>query len=272
MRVKAFVQALLRAVRALARPTTVQAIGWVGALLFGAACAVSWLQPLWVEQAARELVRIEVEQRVGEKVDSLSNSRLVVLAQKALGDTEAEIARKRQVLRDGVPHRVAQAMANFLDADCECRRRLAERMELGEAAQLSSLTQVQAQLQGLIEHAYASATGQLMREFRIFTGANALVFAVLALAAGWRRLAATQLLLAAAVLVGAAGLTAGLYLFEQNWLHTVVFNDYVGWAYASYLGVAVVGLADVLLNRARVTRVVADAIGQVVSSVAVPIC
>ena len=40
-------------------------IGLSGTLLFGTAFVLSWLNPLLIEQAAREIVRIEIERRVG---------------------------------------------------------------------------------------------------------------------------------------------------------------------------------------------------------------
>jgi hypothetical protein len=92
-----------------------------------------------------------------------------------------------------------------------------------------------------------------MREFRIFTSANAIVFALLGITALIRRKAGMQLVLPAVVLVGAAVIVAGFYLFNQDWFHTILFNDYVGFGYFAYLGVAVAFLADIAFNHARVT-------------------
>jgi hypothetical protein len=51
------------------------AISLLGLLIFGASFVLSFLNPLLVERAAREVVRIEVERKIGEKVDALSNTR-----------------------------------------------------------------------------------------------------------------------------------------------------------------------------------------------------
>ena len=75
--------------------------------------------------------------------------------------------------------------------------------------------------------------------------------------------ASWHLLPAAVVLVLAAGVTAYLYLFNQNWLHTVVFSDYVGWAYFAYLGVAAGLLGDVVLNRGRIVGNVLSSVGDI---------
>lgn len=66
-----------------------------------------------------------------------------------------------------------------------------------------------------------------------------------------------HLALPAVVLLGAVMVTGGLYLFNKNWLHTIVFGEYVGLAYAAYLASVALLLADVVFNRARViTRLV----------------
>lgn len=244
-----------------------------GVVLFGGTLALSWLNPLLIERAAREIVRIEVEQRVGEKVDVLTNSKVATLAAKALGQTETEIAARRRELKEGVPSKVAQAMADLLRVDCECRRRMSERATRDAEARLGTLEQVQAQLLGLIETAYASTTRDLMRELRIVCASNALVFGLLGLVAWRRQRAAVQLLLPAAVLLGAAGLTGALYLFEQDWLHTLVFGDYVGWGYLGYLGLAIALLSDVAFNRARcITRLLNTTLDALGSAVVVVPC
>jgi hypothetical protein len=235
------------------------ALSLLGAFLFGAALLLSFLSPVLIERAAREVVRIEVERRVGDKIDSLSNSRLVGLAQRVLERTEADIAASQQAIRNEVPKKVANVIASMLDADCECRQRLIRHAEAYEGARLSSLTQLRERLVELIESAYASVTRNLLREFRIFSASNAGAFLMLALVTAVRRRSALQLLLPAVVLVGAVAVTAGLYLFNQNWLHTVVFGQYIGLAYLVYLIVVALMLTDVVFNRARVTGTIVQA-------------
>ena len=93
----------------------------------------------------------------------------------------------------------------------------------------------------------------LTREFRIFTATNALVFGLLILAVLLKRQAGLLLLPSAIVLLVAASITAYLYLFNQNWLHTLVFSDYVGFAYVGYLAVVFAFLCDIIFNRGRIT-------------------
>jgi hypothetical protein len=243
-------------------------VGLLGAVLFAGAWLLSFTHPLLVEQGARELLRIEVEKRVGEKLDSLSDSRIAVFAQRTLGRTDAQIEEAKLRIREDVAGRVANIVADMLNADCSCRQRLVAGARQFEGEHLASLVQARERLDGLIESAYASVAHSLMREYRIFTGSNAIAFALLALVAFVRKGAKLQLLLPAIVLVGAVAITGGLYLFNQDWLHTIVFGDYVGWAYAACLSVAVLALGDILMNRARVCTQLVNAFLNVVGSAA----
>lgn len=245
------------------------ALSLLGVLVFGGAYLLSFLSPPLIERAAREIVRIEIERRVGEKIDSISNSRLTTLAQRVLEKTDADIALARAAIRAEVPQKVASAVAAMLNADCECRKRLIGYAKNAEDERLASLSQVKQRLEILIESTYASVTNDLVREFRIFTASNGMAFALLALLTVVRRRATLQLCLIAAVLVGAVGVTGGLYLFNQDWLHTIVFGEYIGMAYIGYLAGVAFLLADVVFNRARVTTMIVDLAFQAIGKVGV---
>lgn len=248
------------------------AIALLGTVLFGSLFVLSWASPLTIERGARELVRLEIERRIGEKIDTLTNSRIAAFAERALAKADIDVDEARRMLRDDVPAKIAGVVANMLDADCECRQRIAGYLKTSANERLASLVQLRTRLAGFIEAAYAHVAANLIREFRIFTGANAIAFALLALTDFVRRRAALQTLLPAIAIVGAVVIVGGLYLFNQNWLHTIVFSDYTGYAYAAWLAAVAAMLADILMNRARVTtRIVngvLDAAGS--ATVAVP--
>jgi hypothetical protein len=118
---------------------------------------------------------------------------------------------------------------------------------------------VQERLVGLIEASYASVRHSLLREFRIFTATNALAFVLLGAVTLVRRRATLQLLLPALVLVGAVVVTGAIYVFGQDWLHTIVFGEYVGFGYTLYLAGVSALFADIVFNRARVTTRIVNA-------------
>lgn len=242
------------------------ALSVLGLLVFGGGWVTSLVAPLAVEQAAREVLRIEVERRVGERLDALSDSRLAGLARKALQKTTADADRIEQALRERLPQRVASAVADLLNADCECRKRLAALAKEAHEEQLGVLRNAQARLADWIEQAYAQTRERLLREFRIVTGVNAALFAALGLVGLWQRQSTVQLALAAATLLGACAIVGSLYLLRQDWLHTLVFNDYVGWSYAGYLAGVSALLADIAFNQAKVTTTLINAAFQAVGS------
>jgi hypothetical protein len=247
------------------RPT-VLALSVLGFVLFAGAFAVSFVDSLLVERVAREVVRLEVERRVGHRIDDLSDSGIAALGRRALARAQVDVESTQKALREDIPGKVANVVADMLRADCECRKRLVEHARQSEADRLSSLTQVRERLVGLIEGTYASVTRSLMREFRVFTGSNAIAFALLGVVTLLRRNATLQLALPAVVLAGAVVVTGSLYLFNQNWLHTIVFGEYVGLAYAAYLAGVALLLADVVFNRARITTRMVNVVLQSVGS------
>ncbi|HEX7150177.1 MAG TPA: hypothetical protein VF618_01725 [Thermoanaerobaculia bacterium] len=234
-------------------------ISALGVLLFGVAFVTSYVRPLLVESVARELVRREIEARVRERIAAVTGSPLVRLAQRAIARNSREIADAERKLAAGLPEKVAAVVAQMQDPDCECRKFVAAATRSLLTEHILARSAANEQLQRLIRSKYAEVVQALLRELRIFTGANALVFLLLGATTYFRRAAGLQLLLPAFVLVGAAIVVGALYLFAQNWLHTILFADYVGLGYFAYLGAAMLFLADVAFNRARVTTQIVNA-------------
>lgn len=227
--------------------------GVAGLLLFGAAFIASFAAPGFVEQAAREVIRFEVEKRVHEKIDTLDNSFLGRRAAKLSGKYAAQVADDRRMLEAKLPERIAQVVGEMRNLNCECRKKIASVVRDGLDDDIASGNDAQARLTALIRAKYMDTADHVTREFRIFTGANAAVFALLVVAVGIRRGAGMHLLPATVILLVSAALTGYMYLFNQDWLHTLLFNDYVGYGYIGWLGAVFALLCDIVFNRARVT-------------------
>lgn len=237
-------------------------IGLAGALAFGSLLAYSFVDPLFVESTARGIVRAEVEERVHARLDRLDGATLAGIARSVSAANTREIDALERKIEAGVPARVAAVIARMLEADCECRREIAARVHGAYDDRIAGLRGLNDRLDELIRAQYRDVAFALTREFRIFTGANALVFALMGAIAAIRRRAGLQLVLPAAILLVAASTVGYLYLFEQDWLRTVLFGDYVGLGYFAYLGLAVAFLADIALNGARVTCALLNALFQ----------
>ncbi len=227
-------------------------ISLVGTLLFGAALLLSFADPRRIEAFAQDLLEREVAARVGDSLSAVERSAVGQFAQR-LADNHPEqaAALKRQVTQRVVPL-VQAVVAEMRDPACPCRQKLAQMFDAKlPPGRLADLLQPGGRLTAFIEGKYAEVRAALLREFRIFTGANALMFALLGVVLVVRRGARSQLLLPVAVLLLTTVGVGYLYVFRQDWLHVIVFSDYIGWGY--FVDLAVVGalIGDLLFNRAR---------------------
>ncbi|MCD9098829.1 hypothetical protein LU699_12505 [Luteimonas fraxinea] len=230
----------------------------VGVLLFGSLLVVSLAKPEWIEASARTLLRAEIERRVGAEIAFAQDGRIAGAAHRALAQWPSE--RTSAVL----PTLVATALAEMRDGDCACRAGIGRRVQDVAGERLGKLSTGSGHLKQSVRAAYVDTAGKLHRELRIFAGSNTGVFLLLGVVVWWRD--ARSVLLPALVLIGGAALTGGLYLFGQNWLHTIVFDSYVGYGYIVWLGLAVGFLADIAFNRGRVTQCITNGIGSALPS------
>ena len=201
-------------------------ISILGALLFGSAFVLSYINPVFVESVARHVVRLEVERRVGKGLDSLEGNKIVSIAERLSGRNAAEIQEIKRKLAEGIPQRVAAAAAELRNPNCPCRKAI-ERSMIGIfEGRIADLAQLNERLSLLIRTKYMEVAASLTREFRIFSGANALVFALLGLTTLFRKRAALQLVLPTLVLLGAAATVAFLadIVFNRARICTKIVN------------------------------------------------
>jgi hypothetical protein len=109
--------------------------------------------------------------------------------------------------------------------------------------------------------------GELLRDLRVFTGTNAVLFLLAFFVAGSRWAHRRLLLVLSASLVGAALLGTWFYLFQQDWLHTLIYANYVGTAYVVWVGLLLLAELDVLLNKGRLLRALVDGAGALLAGV-----
>ncbi len=248
-------------------------LGSIGLLFFASAFLASFTHPLFVEGIAKEVIRLRVELIVKEKVSAIDEKFLIAKAALLFKDKAEEIADIKRQISQKIPEKVAKVIAEMADLNCACRKKI----EAGLYDQLQfrelSTKYAQEKLTALIRQKYLFTATALTREFRIFTATNALIFAFLVAAILIKRQANIHLLPIAIVLLVSATLTAYLYLFNQNWLHTLLFSDFVGFAYVGYFGIASAFLSDIVFNKARITvKIINSIIDALGSSLSVSPC
>lgn len=255
-------------------------LGVAGALMCGVLFAVSWFYPTVLETWARKAIAEEVQQRVETHLDGLNNSAIGRAAGGLIDKNNREKAAAREQMAKVLPSRISIVIVAMLDPECRCRGGLQRPGKLAEvlktakqfenaslAGRIARLDEANDKLTALIASKYRDVAQSLLREVRIFSGANGIVFLLLAIIALiWKR-SAMQLIAPAIVLVGAASITAMIYLFNQNWLQTILLNNYVGLCYLPYLGIALAFMLDVVFNAARVTSLLLNVVGSVIGTV-----
>lgn len=233
----------------------------IAAALFGGLFALSWLSPITVEHMAREAIRYEMHRRVDVQMQRLDDSALVDAAKQHLPGLDARIKRGQALLNGRLDTLLDQAFARMQNPSCECRRQMRETARALAEADAASAVTTRDKLLEMIQTKYAQTAQQLMREFRIFTGGNAALFMLLAATAWSRRVPPRALIPAALTLCASLALCVFMYLFGQNWIHTLVFGQYVGYAYLLWLLLSALWFADLFANRARVSTAVLGTFG-----------
>lgn len=231
--------------------------GIAGLAVFAFFFALTWHTPQWVEAFAKDFIAQEVSQRVNARIDAIGppqgDSALERVAAQLYERNAARIAALKAGLKDRTKDLFLVALDQVRNLDCSCRERIEIRWRDMNLAQLAALATDNERIIGIVQGGYMSVVNELRREIRIFTGTNAVAFLLLLLLSFAKPAAARHLLFPGALLLLATLFCAGLYVFEQNWLLTLIHGSYVGWAYAAYLGLVFLLFTDIALNRGRVT-------------------
>lgn len=244
--------------------------GLFGAALFSFVFALTFHVPEWVESAAAGFIEREVSAQVDRRIDAIQppagESALSRAAGALYERNTAAIEHHKEWLRSQAHVRMAAAIADVRDPGCECRARWSEWIRQGTTAHIDSLERANKRITELIHSTYASVVASLKRDIRIFSGSSATMFLLLVAAAFLKPRATMQLFVPGMLLAIATLICAGFYVFGQNWLMTIIYNDYVGLAWLVYVALVFGLLCDVVLNRARITTRILNAFFNAIGS------
>jgi len=243
-----------------------------GATVFSFFLALTFHTPEWIENFAAGFIEKEVTKRVDTAIDSVhpptGDTALSRAASAIYAKNEKRIEAYRESLRQKVHESMADAIAEVRDLDCDCRDKWAQWLEADTHNQIGLLQKANRGITNFIQSNYAKVVANLKRDIRIFTAANTLVFMMILALLIWKPQASLQIFVPGVLAITATLICSYFYIFEQNWLLTIIFNDYIGFTYLTYLAVVFALLSDIVLNRARVTTEIVNAILHVVGSTA----
>lgn len=256
--------------------TVLLSLGIVGCALFWSAFAVTFATPEWVEEFAKEYIEQQAAERLEESVDTLgdaigvseSDSALLTLAQNMVEQNSERIRELKELLRTRFHEQFADAIAEIRNLDCECRDRIARLLEEGFETRILLAEATNERVNDFIQYKYMELTAELKQDIRIFSGSNGAVFLILLLASLVKPRAVIHLFLPGVLLAASTLICSYFYIFEQNWLLTIIHSDYLGFAYLGWLGVVFLLLLDIVFNKGRVTTQILNTIFNAIGSAA----
>jgi len=236
---------------------TLRIIGLIGTILFSTFLYFTFSVPSYVEEVGKDFIKQQVKKKTNEKIDSLTinkkDNALSKLAGKLLEKNKVKIDSVKQNLKNKTHEKLADIIAEMRNLDCECRNKHAALIKKQYQLNLTSLQAVNDKLKDFMRTRYMEVVTELKRDVRIFTGSNTLIFLLLLIVSFLKPKAITHLFLPGILLVTSTVLCSYFYVFEQNWILTIIHNDYLGYGHLVYIGVLFAFLCDIVFNKARVT-------------------
>jgi hypothetical protein len=249
-----------------------RSLGVLGTSIFAFFFILTFSTPGWVESFATDFIESQVTKKIDRKINRLAisegNGNLSKFAQSILAQNENQIEDLQKRLKSNVHTQMTNALSQIRNLSCECRKKWEDSFRTGIESNISLLQVTNEKITDFIQSSYMAVVGKLKKEIRIFTGANAAVFLLLLIISFLKPKAITHLYLPAILISASTVICAYFYIFEQNWLLTIIYSDYLGFIYLIYLGVVFVFLCDIVLNRGRVTTQILNAALQAAGSVA----
>jgi uncharacterized membrane protein (UPF0136 family) len=254
---------------------SLRSIGVIGAGIFLTFFAFTYSVPGWVEAFAADYIESQAQERIDASIDAIlppnSDSALARLSQSMYAKNEAEIEQLKSDLKDRVHEQWAKALAEVRNLNCECREAWEDWFESGFNTNIALLQAANERVSGFIHSTYMDVATELKRDIRVFTASNATVFILLLLVSFVKPQAKVHLFLPAVLLAVSTLICSYFYIFEQNWLLTIIHSSYLGFAYLAWLGVVFLFLCDIVFNRGRITTKILNtffnAIGSALSAV-----
>lgn len=249
---------------------TLRIVGLSGAGLFGLFLFFTYHTPGYVEEIGKDFIKSKIQEKTDDKIDSIKaktgNSALAKLAGKIYQHNQEEIDILKQQLKNNANEKLADIIAEMRDLDCDCRKKWAAHIKEQFVIKLTSLEAANEKLKDFMRAKYMEVATKLKTDLRIFTGSNASIFLLLLLVSFLKPKAVAHLFLPGVLLVISTLICSYCYIFEQNWLFTIIYNDYLGYSYLAYIGVLFLFLCDIVFNGARVTTEIINAIFQAIGS------
>ena len=251
---------------------TLRSLGLIGTLLFSILFATTFKIPGFVEDMGKDFITSQIQKKTNEKIDQFKtaskDSKLAKFASVLYSKNELKIDEIKGQLKHKAHEKLAAVVAEMSDLNCECRMKYAKNLKQGFEFKLASLESMNEKLTDFMESKYMQISTELKRDVRIFTGSNAIIFLLLLVISFLKPQAIKHLFLPGILLFTATTVCSFFYVFEQNWLLTIIYNNYYGFAYLGFVGIAFLFLCDIAFNKCKVTSEIINTIMNTIGSTA----
>lgn len=237
----------------------------IGTTVFASLFLYISLAPKDFDQRTRDFAVSQIEQKIDDRLASAANSETAEKVSEFTGRISDRLQSRVDDMRKGLDNGVDELIADVLAAACklDCERRDEAESSVREFYDRSILRHSMAldRLENLVVGEYDAVMTALRSDLRIFSGSTALAFGLALLLSVFRGRAAAHLVPISIALTLATVMAVSWYALGQDWVMTVLFSNYWGWAYSVLLGGLSVLMIDIAANKARVTSFVFNSIG-----------
>jgi hypothetical protein len=235
----------------------------IGILIFGAVFSATFLSTGYIESSARSFIVSRIEKEIKEKKVAGVNLNDVGEKLGWLKDKYADqIASAQKQMSGGIRIKIEDMLARICDVRCLQDKgiQLEDVTESALQEKIAQLKDVSEKLSEMIKGKYYGIIGNLLTDLRIFSGVNLILFVLIAGTMMKGPSVTKPLILPAGLLFASTIVSTSIYIWGQNWFYTILFNNYMGYGYAAYVGVIFAFLLDIVFNSAHITTSIVDGI------------
>lgn len=238
----------------------IRALSLAGLALFAALFIATIAAPDRIETAARGFIATDIRAELERSVVGRLGIGATPDSELLRDGIAARAAQASEDLRRGVAERIALIVTQFCRYDCRTQTVLAGRIEVNLERRLDAMGIGLKKLESIGQGRYSAMLEKALRDLRIFSGSNALIFGTI-FALSFAQGIVGRALLAPFVPVLAATLgMVALYVSDPNRFFALLFGQFTGYGYLGFAAVIALMLLGAEISRERALQPAVDTV------------
>ena len=237
----------------------------IGAIIFASLFSYITVSPDDFDHRTQDFAISKVQDKVDEALTGIADSDTANRVSEFAGGISDRLQSRvddiRGSLDAGIDVFIADVLASACKLDCGRRDEAAKAVRAFYESSILRHSMALDRLKRLVEGEYDEVMSELRTDLKIFSGTSAIALSFAFLLALFKGRATTHLLPISIALTVATLLMVVWYAFGQDWVMTILYSNYWGWMYSTFLGVLSVLMIDIAANKARFTSVVFNTLG-----------